>query len=299
MKNLLISTTSNWNIGDEVIRRGVQNLFKASGHSNINFIPYNRNPDLFDNYPKNRKMRKNLVGNYFNEVPEWIDGVVLAGSPEWTGEPLEPIYRHAYKKGTPVLALGVGYSFPGLSLTKEEKLVWGRRTNKITFRAKEVANEFEAATGRKEPAIICPSIFAMEHKHIKDKNQHTGYFVQAPGSANQHVDNKIVAELEKEFTQSAASPKWYSYYKVEMECFKKHNPIWLDNVDDLLYAIGKCQKMVTTRLHTTLPALYAGISVDFYGEDYRTNTALKLTNQDKSYAFMEYIKIINDWMKNV
>lgn len=297
MKNILISTTCNWNIGDEVIRKGVENLLRLKmPKSKYNFIPYNRNPDLFVDYPQIRYPRENTIGNYWTSVPKNIDAIVLAGSPEWTGQPLEPIYRHVRAENTPLLALGVGYSFKGLKLSSVEKNAWENESNAITFRAKEVANEFEKITGRKEQHLTCPSVFAIDPLKLKPARKGIGYFIQSPGKLNQQVSQKAHDDALVKFSEKGGT--MFAYYKKDFDywCEQGLRPHWIETVDQLLDTINNLQEIHTTRLHTALPAMYAGVNTHFYGDDYRTKTAL--TNL-QSYDTLgpAYIKVIEQWLE--
>jgi len=93
--NILISTTTNWNCGDDFIRMGVKNILKHIFPKTPNYIHYDRNPNNMVNYPEDQSMKQNLRGTFMNNHIDWeiIDLVVLAGTPEWLHTPLEPIYN--------------------------------------------------------------------------------------------------------------------------------------------------------------------------------------------------------------
>lgn len=123
MKNVVYSTTRQWNPGDEFILMGTQYLMeKVIGKHNP--IIYNRNPQT-------RRARKfdlikaidNLVGKDFVEKfldnsvkdrPEmdYADMVVFAGSPEWRGRRMNKLYESINTYQLPSVFLGLGTSGP-------------------------------------------------------------------------------------------------------------------------------------------------------------------------------------------
>ena len=136
--NILISTTTNWNVGDDFIRMGVQHLLDEV-YPDANYIHYDRNPNNFVSFPDNQKPKKYQLGNIMTGTIDWssIDLVVLAGSPEFLHEPLHPIYSGLVSHpNIPLWAIGVGYTYPQLlkRLTVAEKTVLSRPTTKIIVR---------------------------------------------------------------------------------------------------------------------------------------------------------------------
>src|SRR5262245_35142951 len=102
--NVLFSTTRQWNPGDEFILFGCVNALRSAG---LEF-----NPVIFNLNPQTR-LRKPLIqwmsaidralfggrvapflDNSFKDAtdPAIIDLAVFAGSPEWHGRRLEPMY---------------------------------------------------------------------------------------------------------------------------------------------------------------------------------------------------------------
>lgn len=63
--NILLSTTIGHNPGGELIRDGVQNLLKlVYPYSHLNFVHYNRNPDL--QHGTGREARTGTIGRELN-----------------------------------------------------------------------------------------------------------------------------------------------------------------------------------------------------------------------------------------
>jgi len=131
MKNLIFSTTRQWNPGDELIMAGVANVFRELGER-YNPIIFNRHPDVrscfqdlqlfkssrvpddFHLHADLRMLESNLkVGFFDNSLkPDtdcgFADWVVFAGTPEWCNGRTHDLYRHILRHNIPVMILGVG-----------------------------------------------------------------------------------------------------------------------------------------------------------------------------------------------
>ena len=133
-KNVLISTTRQWNPGDEFIMMGAINILKTIYGDMFNPIIYNRNPDIrggarFRNFTRKYKYtynwdKKNFkgkgglheilrIGHYDNSWKDDmnilnLDLALFAGSPEWYGTRLYSMYNAIDTGNIPVLFLGLG-----------------------------------------------------------------------------------------------------------------------------------------------------------------------------------------------
>lgn len=128
-KNILLSTTRQWNPGDEFILMGCINILKEV-YGAFNPIIYNRNPEVrqpFNHRNPFRKAKysnmlfkyKPLVDSFFrvgfldNSFKDDTDGsfidlAVFAGSPEWYGGRLTGMYKTIAEHNIPALYLGIG-----------------------------------------------------------------------------------------------------------------------------------------------------------------------------------------------
>ena len=84
-KNILASTTRQWNCGDEFIFLGIQNLVKDI-ESNVNWVIYDRNPDI-------KKQSSRLSNSWDDRTLKNIDQIIIAGTPEWMKKPVEPLFK--------------------------------------------------------------------------------------------------------------------------------------------------------------------------------------------------------------
>ncbi len=133
-KNVLISTTRQWNPGDEFIMQGALNVLNHLDKFAYNPIIYNRNPEIrggarFRNQTRNYSFtykwdKANFkgkgiiseifrIGNYDNSWKddmraENIDLALFAGSPEWYGNRLKNMYKVIKEADIPTIFLGLG-----------------------------------------------------------------------------------------------------------------------------------------------------------------------------------------------
>lgn len=247
--NILISTTTNWNEGDDIIRFGVQNILKKIFHNTPNYIHYDRNPNNMIDYPHNQNMKEGLLGNFMNNPIDWgvIDLVVLAGSPEWLHHPLTPIYEGLSEHpNIPLWAIGVGYSEPEflLELTEQEKRVLKRPSTLIISRQQELSDRIETLLKKVTYTLPCPALFCFDEFPEKTKK-----FIHCPA----HDLNEL--------------------YQYEQKTFFNSDP------HSLLKYIGKHEKIVTTRLHGFIAAISSGASAKLISDNFRVKEASKLFNE--------------------
>ncbi|GLB24719.1 hypothetical protein LXJ15735_09600 [Lacrimispora xylanolytica] len=131
MLNICFSTTYGWNPGDELILAGVKNILTSiMDKKEMNFIIYNRNPDIrsqfkqifksskvpgdFNLYEETGILESHLkFGMFDNSVKAEFDGscldwVIFAGTPEWSNGRCYDLYRIILNYNIPVMILGVG-----------------------------------------------------------------------------------------------------------------------------------------------------------------------------------------------
>lgn len=133
-KNILISTTRQWNPGDEFIMRGTLNIMNELIGENYNPIIYNRNPDIrggasFRNKTRNYEFTYKWdnasfkgkgglhellrIGHYDNSWKDDmqasnIDLALFAGSPEWYSPRLLSMFQAIDSSKVPTFFLGIG-----------------------------------------------------------------------------------------------------------------------------------------------------------------------------------------------
>ena len=195
-KNVVYSTTRQWNPGDEFILHGCQNIL-----SNLigehNAIIYNRNPELKSGlltkglreqkYPDKfwedakflAKEAYLKIGQMDNSIKfdsdlSSIDLAVFAGTPSWTGGALANFYEHIIKNNLPAIFLGLGsYCFDFLSDYEKEVV---QKAKLITVRDKNFENKYYNAFFLPCPAMQCIKL-GQEKKITKLKSIGLGFGV--------------------------------------------------------------------------------------------------------------------------
>jgi len=182
-KNILFSTTRQWNPGDEFILFGIINLIKEIV-TDFNPIIYNRNPEVrqtrqyLNIFRKSKYCSKPFKGrgylesffrigfwdNSFKDEMnlEFIDLVVFAGTPEWKGPRLLPLYKKLLNFNNPIIYLGLG----GTKKYKHEELKSPyidvlKKATLITVRDTLAYNELKFLNPYYLP---CPSLFSSLHE---------------------------------------------------------------------------------------------------------------------------------------
>jgi hypothetical protein len=131
--------------------------------SRPHYVLWNRNPDLFLDRWALPHMRPTMLTNSAAEPAlDVMDMVVLAGSPEWSGPPLERVYRELLRfPDVPLLALGVGGAGSGFRLSPVEREVYSRRNSLLVCRNPQLAADINDQLGtRKARVLPCPAFFS-------------------------------------------------------------------------------------------------------------------------------------------
>ena len=246
--NILMSTTTNWNSGDDFIRIGVKNILKHIFPFTPNYIHYDRNPNNMVRWPDDQNMKFNLHGTFMNSPIDWkkIDLVVLAGSPEFLHHPLAPIYEGLVDHPEiPLWAIGIGYSEPEfvLPLTDSELNVLSRESTLIITRQKELTDRIYWGLVKQSHALPCPALFCFEK--FPDKTR---------GSL---MPFQIAHSLD-ELTE-------YTFFSSD--------PL------DMLNFIGSHKYVTSKRLHGAISAISSGAFVTLENDSFRCQSAIELFDE--------------------
>jgi len=190
--NILVSSTRQWNPGDEFIFFGVRNLLKeALKGQRINWILYDRNPDLFVDGFNNPVHKDRIWGNSFHhEDPKCLDLALIAGTPEWMGLPLKGFYKAVIDGNLPLVMLGVGYVDAPITFTKEELYCFKNRLRVITVRD-EYAFRAIKEIGINPEILPCPALFASVKETVPTEIKKIGLILQASKIINQSVPEEL------------------------------------------------------------------------------------------------------------
>lgn len=305
--NILISTTSNWNPGDDFIRYGVKNLLTPLISEQINWIHYDRNPDYFT--PGIWEMGANHKSNIMNNPINWdlIDAVVLAGSPEFLHGPLKPLYEGlANHPEIPLLAIGVGYSFSteNLKLTDSELWCLNRDNTLIITRQYDLQESLQRLLTHKVHCLPCPALFALNY--TKDFKSDRVLCIPQSTKGPQAIDEQDRIEIQR-FLSFKNSDVLCHYIK-DLEEFGGY---FSTDAKELLTEISKYSIIFTNRLHGGIVALGAGADVKFINSSNRVQKALepylhykindyyKMFESDRLRIRLKYENLISEWLTNV
>lgn len=242
MKNVVYSTTRQWNPGDEFILMGTQFLMeKVIGKHNP--IIYNRNPQT-------RRARKydivkaidNLLGKDFIEKfldnsvkdrPEmdYADMVVFAGSPEWRGRRMTKLYTSINKYQLPSVFLGLGTSGP-FQFTEEhfsqDELNVFNKAKLITCRDQVCYEGLKAAGAHQLP---CPALFSSPtYRHVKQVKKIGILYGTNSAVACNNVSNETYNFMMKNYRamlnelSSEYEFEFIAHYIDELSDFRKDFP---------------------------------------------------------------------------
>ncbi len=280
--NILISTTTNWNPGDDFIRYGVKNLLTDYFKQDINWIHYDRNPDFFA--PDEWKMGSGHKSNCMNSNIDFsvIDMVVLAGSPEFIHGPLCNLYDGLVNHpDIPLLAIGVGYSDPmeNVKLTENEFKVLSRKNTLIITRQEDLQDKLLEILPDKIPiyCLPCPALFAAQYLEDDLYPRAGELFIPQVNFGNQAISEDDYKKIE------IYEPDILCHY---IEDFKEFGGYYSSEPLDLLKRIIQYQKITTCRLHGGIPALGKGSTVNFLNTSNRVQKALEpFAPYKKNYGY--------------
>lgn len=286
--NILISTTTNWNCGDDFIRFGVKNILNNI-FPNANYIHYDRNPDYMTDYPRNQRLRSGCVSNIMNNPIEWgiIDLVVLAGSPEFLHSPLALIYSGLLDyPEIPLWAVGVGYSESKWVVPPDDNeiTILKRKNTLIISRQQELSERLELLLDRGIHTLPCPGLFCFMDFPEKTKDALT-----------------ILQNRESIIPEGDIA--YHTIWDYRKGGYYSSDP------NDMLNHIGKYEKIISQRLHGTIAGISAGARSLLDNTSFRATEAIKLFKEVigcggedilpfKVRTFNNYIKIINEYAQS-
>ncbi|MCZ2341496.1 MAG: polysaccharide pyruvyl transferase family protein [Bacteroidales bacterium] len=262
-----MSSTRQWNPDDEFIRTGIKRLLASLIGPDHNWVLWNRNPDLFYNRWDDGRMRTDFLTNSLRDPAlDQIDLVVFAGTPEWTGPPVDRVYRTLLTfPQIPVLVLGVGSGGDTHPLADHEIAVLDRENVLITTRSPDLADQLNSQLCQpKAIPLPCPAFYSGQFRGWPDHRRH-GIIVQSSGTANQQISETLVQDLLTALRAADTTLPLdiISFYIDEFMRFSRlgfHSPcIYSYEPDDLLAALSQYSLLISTRLHGAIAGLSAGV----------------------------------------
>jgi len=281
--NILVSSTRQWNPGDEFILFGVRNLLReALKGEGINWILYDRNPDLFVDGFDHPFHRERIWGNSFHHSHfQCLDMALIAGTPEWMGSSLKRFYRIVIEGHLPLAMLGVGYIDAPISFTEDELYCFKHQLKVATVRD-EFASRALIETDIPHEMLPCPGLFASLHEHPPDAIRKIGFIIQTDKTVNQSVPEELshaCAHTVMRLRSKGWSVDVICHYIDEfVEFARTLAPVrYSYDARDYVDILMDYDLIISTRLHATIIANSLGKpSILFYDGDPRTRGAASL-----------------------
>lgn len=276
-KTLCLSTTTNWNPGDDWIRGGVMNVLNkalqnATGNTlKPNVVYYDRSPDLMIGHTMSSELRDDIQGNSVKTLPQGMfDLAVACGTPEWSGAPHKALHESVYTQNLAYILVGVGTTCKSIRLNELDKQVLSRDRTWIYTRSLEAADSINEALGfKKAVALPCPASLVYLGQTIKMYDK-----VQVPQGISGHhkVQPEILKGLDKNVPVITERIEEFYLYKS-----KGYEVEFSPSPADLLTRIGRYKNVYTTRLHGAIAAMSTGSNAVIVNKgDFRIETAAKM-----------------------
>lgn len=295
MKNILFSATRQWNCGDEFILFGTQNLLENVFSNKINPILYDRNPDLLEK--GNKKIWSN---SWKHDSLSNIDFVVMAGSPEWMGNAVEPLLKKCKEEQKPVYYFGIGLVSDTVILTPLDIY--------ILKKSPIITREFLTYTALKKHNINstimpCPALFSSKTNKSIEKINKIGLVWQNHKVESQKIGENFYSKIIKEFhkIEERYETESVCHYIDEFLLNKFKNPNYSYDAKDYYNIYNKFDLTISTRLHGAIFSISLGIPTillveNIEKEDRLTSAAKEipeiiLSNADNLINVIENIDI--------
>ena len=235
--NIIISATRQWNPGDEFIMQGALNVLKYTFGDQFNPIIFNRNPDIrggsrWRNATRNTKFtffwdQKNFKGkgilqelfrighfdNSFKDDMELSDisFVLFAGSPEWYGNRLIPLYSAIEKNNLPTIFFGLG---SGDSSSFEKAIPEVKRVlSKSLFISTRDHSTEELLKDYGARYIPCPAFLSADRNHLVKNISKIGLIYATDRTVK---GNNVSRQMHEYILQ--LYPEIMKYYEVGIVC---------------------------------------------------------------------------------
>jgi len=271
-RNILMSSSRQWNPGDEFILLGVRRLLETLLDGPLNYLLWNRNPDLFVDRWRNPQFRPGFLTNSVLEPSlDLVDLIVLAGTPEWFGPPVERIFRELLRyPNVPLIALGVGGTGPGFKFSPLESEIFHRENSLILCRNQTLADDINEQIGPGKAIVLpCPAFFCAEWDETRSLDSFArglptinvqGDTVENQSAPTWFVDqlSQIVAEISERSNIRFVAHYIDEFYRFsrlfrDADIFHSYEPL-----DYLTFYRERPRALLTSRLHGAIASLSCG-----------------------------------------
>lgn len=261
MRNILASTTRQWNPGDELILHGVQKIL-APRVGDANWMIMDRNPDIL--------LQAQCRGNSWRgeALPQGkFHLAVFAGTPEWFGWAVGLMTREILERNIPCLYLGVGASGVPIPFTADDRECL-KRARLVVCRDPNAASEL-LKLNVPSTTLPCPGIFSATKPVLRKSSAvvKVGVVFQVHQTPYQDIEPELLAEVSELI--DTLSKK----YQVELVCHYKdeylhalRNPEWEKlpvryswEARDYPNIYHRYDAVVSTRVHGAVVAASCGV----------------------------------------
>ncbi len=257
--NILCSSTSQWNPGDEWIALGIRRLFRTLYPTRVvNWLLYDRSPDCFLEPWVASARRPHLLGNSYQPAEELptVDLVVIAGTPEWRGPHLEPLTRIGHTSTAPFFYLGIDYPSTEVPLSPDDVAMLSRAL--IVTRGCN-AKEALQAIGIHAHMLPCPALFSASFEYPARALRSIGIVLQSDRITNQSIPAGLKARMLGML--SVLLPR----FSVKVVCNYVDEYLEFSSIldcpvcysydsDEYFRLLSDCDMVISTRLHSALVA---------------------------------------------
>ena len=208
-----------------------------------------------------------------------IDLICIAGSPEWDGFRLKPLYALANKHNIPICFIGIGswrhFSFNSLQIQTQKAL----SRSSVTIVRDRIAHN--ALKDKQAQLLTCPSISCAKNQKVvlnKDPRIALVYVTSnsVPNNAITKYQHKILINVYKEII-TKFNIEFICHYQDEIDClyatFGKSNQIHYSyDAADYFDIYSKFDFVVSPRVHGVGIASSLSIPSLHLGHDHRSHT---------------------------
>ena len=262
--NILFSSTRQWNPGDEFIFFGIRHLFEEIIRDRkINWVLYDRNPDLNINGFTDRTHKENIWGNSFHQGdPGSINIALIAGTPEWFDLPLTNFYRAVQNEQWPLFLIGLGYIDAPINFSENELYCLKNLSKVITARDEYASREL-AKEGIPSELLPCPALFALSTEIIPTKIRRIGFILQTGKTTNQLIPQALTEtciNTIKKLRMAGRQVDVICHYIDEFTEFSRTlSPVrYSYDARDYIEILADYDLIISTRLHGAILANSVG-----------------------------------------
>jgi len=217
--NILTVSSRQWSAAQEWTLLGTQRLLEQKTKKPINWVVYDKNPDLMQDRGLGRTHKTQLQSNSFRHqslLP--FSAVVIAGTADWTGGALETLYGLIEKHDIPLLLLGIETKRPLPVLSKLEHQCMSRRSTFIVP-SDEATKDLLSPYHLLPNSLSSPALFAANNACAS---------LKCPPKVGFLIEQSEATAFSEHTTRHLT--KWVAQYVEE-----NNSPVICPNIDDFMY----------------------------------------------------------------